>query len=248
METIVSTSSPSSLSQLNERRNSGIRAMPNPSYEYSKRNNKKIRSKKQAKRHESLCYLLSLFGNDYVNFNEDEDDIFQRENILMDQESPFFKLFSDDQKLKIWLDFISKSGDKQDHLLDQYDIQMIQYESRTVDDREPLEKAHECFCRIDKNIRAIYKKEHSLICLEKYESEILPLFLCTNFSEHCLSGIDCPFERMVLHGLSQYLNIKSKSFDGENGSKHVILKCDNELFKLRMPPILLSEYVRKRFF
>ena len=48
-----------------------------------------------------VCYLLSLFGNDYVNFDEDEDDIFQRDNILIDQDSPFFRLFSDNQKLKV---------------------------------------------------------------------------------------------------------------------------------------------------
>ncbi|RNA24812.1 R3H domain-containing 4 [Brachionus plicatilis] len=226
----------------------GNNYIPNPMYDYSKRSQKKIRSKRQARRHESLCYLLSFFGHDYASL-EEEDDMVQTTSILIENDSPFFKLISNEENLKHWLDFISKSGDKQDDFLENYESQIINHESNiTKLDNNPFVSAHKRFLKIDKNLQPIYRKEYSLICLKKFESEIVPLFLCTPNSEYFISEIHCPFDRMVLYGLSQYLNIKSKSFEGSNGAKNVKLNCNNQNFRLQMPPILLSEYIQKRFF
>ncbi len=47
-------------------------------------------------------------------------------------------------------------------------------------------------------------------CLEKYEDRVVSAFSAIN-PEHCIVNIICSYERMILHGLCQYLDIKSKS-------------------------------------
>lgn len=47
--------------------------------------------------------------------------------------------------------------------------------------------------------------------LLKYENQIIPVFESNETNEHCIANMDNSLERMIVHGLCQYLDINSKS-------------------------------------
>lgn len=236
----------------------------NNEYEYSRATMKKMKSKRKGRRFENLCHLLSLFTDDIWGDDYDLDDLAD-----FSQNSLFYQLFQNDAYLQKWYKFLAKTGEEQDVVLDELDKlnssvgsssdESILDESscgedesgREEDDDENsidrLEFGDNAFNKIDKNIKPVLKRQYSLQYLLKYENQIIPVFESNKTSEHCIGNMENSIERMIVHGLCQYLDIKSKSYrDNQQGTILKMIKTNDGKFLI--PPILLSEFLRERFF
>lgn len=236
--------------------------LPNRSHKYSKRNKKKISAKKHGLRHQNFCYMLNMVYGDSITDDEFE---FEENDHLIDKESPFSKLTLSETNLQIWLDFLSKSGQEQEDFLKEnnvneykrngkenthsYFINLSQNSINSNDsESEIINEEHwkisqHYFNRIDRNIREAMKKPISVDCIEKYENQVLNAF--TRSQEHIINNIVCSFERLIIHGLCQFFDAKSKTF--ENGdSKSMVLKCVKN-FESKKPPISLSHFLKRKF-
>ena len=179
----------------------------------------------------------------------DDEFEFEENNDLVDRDSPFSRLILNPNNLKVWVEFMSKTGEEQDDFLKALDLEEVKRETINNGNLGPadvdsdLKLALLSYRRIDKNIREVMKKESSMDCIQKYEKSVIDAFSVASAQEHSIQDLVCKFERLILHGLCQYIDVKSKSV--ENGDS-VIMRMALKGVKFRKPGILLSDFLKKK--
>lgn len=205
---------------------------------------------KQARRCENLKYLLTLTEKD------DESDV--ETDMFEPSVSHFTELFMEQEKMKIWNDFINSSEDEQNQILRQAERKIskkTKEEGTNMTDCEDLDEAweevdkrashpaftaQECFQKIDKHIKSYLKRRHvPMGVLESLERDLVAFFTEWPSSVY-LSDLKNSFERMMLHALCQYLDLLSSSYD-DSGNRRTQVENKHEDF---VPPsTLLTEYL-----
>lgn len=206
----------------------------------------------KARRVENLRHLLALA--------EKEDSIDLDFDIFEPSMSAFAELFNEKEKMQVWNEFVNSSEEEQERIISgrslpdtileeeeegEEGFQMVnRMQGDKTDKRKyhPSYSAEECFQRIDKKIRVHLKKKHvTLELLSKLEENVIEFFQAWPDSVYvqCLNG---GFERMMMHGVCQYLDLQSKSIEN-NGQRQTQVENFHPVF---IPPtILLSSYLQR---
>ncbi|KAL6469310.1 hypothetical protein MHYP_G00228340 [Metynnis hypsauchen] len=196
------------------------------------------KGKKSKRRQENTHYLANLLERDECSKDEAE---------ACETASPtvFTEACTNGSYVEYWNDFMNRSGEEQEKLLG-----LLEEDARCnsvkapKDQRElnPAYTAQECFRRIDRRLRlSLKRKRFPMRTLEILESDLLTFFGATPHSVY-VTKLGNSFERLLLHGICQYMDLVSASFDC-NGARQTKVVNKREEF---LPPCpLLSAYLEQ---
>ncbi|XP_067678215.1 R3H domain-containing protein 4-like [Haliotis asinina] len=202
---------------------------------------------KQARRTENFRQLLTLA-------EKDELGELQLDNMFEPSSSAFEKLFSEREKMKIWNDFVNRSEEEQETILHPSRSQNKRTESadENLDDSweeipdkrtaHPAFTAEECYRKVDRKLKDLLKRRQlPMGILENLEEEIVSFFKEWPSSVF-VSKLASSYERMMVHALCQFLDLRSQSYD-EDGERRTQVENKHNTF---LPPSpLLSQYLQK---
>ncbi|ESO92929.1 hypothetical protein LOTGIDRAFT_239569 [Lottia gigantea] len=193
---------------------------------------------RRARRTENLQYILNMVDRDEI-----ETDVVTLKDPHV---SAFAQLFMDQEKMKIWNDFVNgnmdrKKKEKKEEMLDDEEWEEIP-DKRVV---HPAFTAEESFQRLHSSFKKLLRRRHiPLGLLEKLEDEIMTFFRDWPNSVF-ISEITCSFERLLLHHLCQFLCLHSSS-KTRGGVRRTHIE---NLYDDFLPPdTLLSEYIEKHIY
>ncbi|XP_035207547.1 R3H domain-containing protein 4-like [Stegodyphus dumicola] len=199
------------------------------------------KSGKKKKRVENSNYLLSLADPDEAQELSIQDFIPQTVSV-------FTQFFIHRDNIEIWSEFINCTKDNEDWfqknvIVEDTEVADAHDDSHDGRNEHPAYTAAECFRKIDGDLRYMFKKRHiPMGTLIHLENELVTFFVNRPESiYHC--QIPSSFERLMVHALSQYLDLSSLSYN-RNGSRWTRVRNKKSYFYL--PPILLSSYLERR--
>jgi len=187
------------------------------------------------RRLENLNMLLS-------HAEADEDDSGQVDfvDLVSHQSSAFRDLFVEPEKMSAWVAFVNSSEEEQEHVLaaaeklklceffmddadndvdcgsdfvhiGQADDGMPNQPSAAQRDFEVT--AHQCFQRINRNLRSFLRHNHFPNGeLHRLEEELVAFFVEWPKSVY-IADLPDGYRRLMLHAVSQYLDLDARSFD-----------------------------------
>lgn len=217
---------------------------------------KKKMGANKARRCENLRHLLNLVPK------EDWDNL-EKHDKLESNVSVFAELLMESEKWEIWNDYINSSEEEQREFLEnskqKHDkSEETEQSTNDTDDKDfdpeswelipdmrtthPGFTAEECYQRLDRRLRSTLKRRHFPQGLLMSIEEELVTFFQEWPNAIYISQLANSFERMLLHAICQYLDLKSKSFDNE-GTRRTEVENNKEYFK--PPNVLLSQYIQK---
>uniref|UniRef100_A0A0B6YUA7 R3H domain-containing protein n=2 Tax=Arion vulgaris TaxID=1028688 RepID=A0A0B6YUA7_9EUPU len=210
---------------------------------------------RRSRRLDNLKYL--------INLQEKDDDLVLNDpsSTFEPSSSIFEELFENADKMEMWNSFVESSEEEQRKILNYRGLHDIKEDSEEdvntegtvttaednwvmiLDERSdhPAFSPKECYSRVDRNLRALLKRRQlPMGILANLEREIVTFFHDCPTTVY-ISSITSSFERMLLHALCQYLNLRSQSFD-DNGSRKT--QVENKHRHFRPPLLLLTEYLQ----
>ncbi|XP_064626537.1 R3H domain-containing protein 4-like isoform X2 [Lineus longissimus] len=202
----------------------------------------------------TVKYLLSLVES------EDLDEM-NIGDFMEPTMSAFAELLAEQEKMKVWNDFVNHTEEEQNFFLQnqQYSDEAAGEVGETsskpaqddhdwvhLDDKReahPAFSADECFQRIDSNLKALLHKRQlprGVIC--QLEEQIIMFFKEWPTSVY-VSKVPSSFERLLLHAVCQYLDLKSHSFCCQ-GERQTEVENKHQTF---LPPdTALSTYLESK--
>lgn len=223
---------------------------------------KKGQGVRQRRRLENTNFLLSLVENEEYSSHEETFSEF-----VSSASSSFETLFSNKKSMEIWNDFINQTGEEQEEFLNHLGemgevrgtlakVEKEQKEKEVAmkdedeeftvlhhtDERQahPANTPKECYARINSSLRAFLRRRHfPKGSLENHEEELVAWFTEDPHSVW-VSHLPNSFERLLLHAVSQYLDLNSSSYDCQ-GIRQTKVENKNDHFH---PPLMcLSKYL-----
>ncbi|XP_062620516.1 R3H domain-containing protein 4-like [Saccostrea cucullata] len=195
-----------------------------------------------------------------LNMAEKEDSFELDFDIFEPTISAFAELFNEKEKMQAWNSFVNSSEEEQERIISgrsipetiteeeeevEGDFQMVERTTENTTDKRkyhPSYTAEECFQRIDKKIKTHLRRKHiPLEFLMSLEENVIDFFRSwpdSVYIQHLTGG----FERMMLHGVCQYLDLHSKSVEN-NGERHTHVENPYPVFD--PPTVLLSSYLQR---
>ncbi|ETE68975.1 hypothetical protein L345_05225 [Ophiophagus hannah] len=169
----------------------------------------KAKGKKSLQRLENTRYLMTLL---------ERDDCASEDGDLAHPASPsiFTEACSNETYMKIWNDFMNRSGEEQERVL----LYLEEEASKKPKNKLP-DKTEET--------------------LEGLEEELLAFF-STNPQAVYTAMMDNSFERLLLHALCQYMDLVSASSNYEGKRQ---MKVSNKRTVFLPPELLLSTYLEQ---
>ncbi|XP_018322633.1 R3H domain-containing protein 4 isoform X1 [Agrilus planipennis] len=139
--------------------------------------------------------------------NEEEEDATGYVKLADKHKTPLTRLLEDETALHFWNDFIHKSEEEQEEFLKN---------SNSGHKKEVLEnpKINTLYFRISSKIRRMLKIKRKLPIdlLQKIETDLLDFFTSSSTGEGVyILTPNSSFERLLLHGISQYHGLTSLS-------------------------------------
>lgn len=199
-------------------------------------------SGKKKRRVDNCNYLLSLADPDEALELSIQDFIPQTASV-------FSKMFINREKIEILNDFLNCSQNNEEWFkgsVSENESSEIQKDAGASNyDLRSNHPAYikSCFQRISYDLRFMLKKRVPLGALIRLEEELITFFVNRPTAiYHC--QIADNFERLLIHALSQYMDLLSLSYD-RNGSRWTRVKNKHKDFIL--PDILLSSYLENRY-
>ncbi|GFN95035.1 R3h domain-containing protein 4-like [Plakobranchus ocellatus] len=220
------------------------------------------RGVRRARRIDNLRYLLNLEEKD------EEMALTDPMSSVEPSSSLFEKLLNNPDKMEAWNRFVESSEEDQRKVLNYRGLHDIKEDVEEEDEKEEakLEKGgavnseeiwvmildkrsdhpafspQKCYERVDRNLRALLKRRQlPMGMLANLEREIVSFFHEFPTSVF-LSDISNSYERMLLHALCQYLNLRSQSYDDDGSRK---TQVENLYPGFRPPSLLLTEYLQQ---
>ncbi|GFR91582.1 R3H domain-containing protein 4-like [Elysia marginata] len=226
-------------------------------------NSGRKRGVRRARRVDNLKYLLNLE-------EKDEDMALNDPMASVEPSSSLFEtLLNNPDKMEMWNRFVESSEEEQRKVLNYRGLHDIKEEFEEEEEDEkvaeheggsprnsedvwvmildkrsdhPAYSPKKCYERVDRNLRALLKRRQlPLGMLANLEREIVTFFHEFPTSVF-LSDISNSYERMLLHALCQYLNLRSQSYD-DHGSRKT--QVENLFPGFRPPSLLLTEYLQQ---
>jgi len=183
---------------------------------------------RRKRRNDNFYFLCSLLDG------LDPDEIPDENDFSM---TAFGELFVDPAKMKVWADFISMAEEDQENFLHSTQkVKPVPNKMETVETRID----NPDFERIEQNIRHFLRSEQlSKDALANYEDDLVFAFNECVFDSLVLN-IPSSFERMVVHGLCQYMQLQAQT---HKVKKKRLMEIENISQGFSSPTQLLSEYL-----
>lgn len=202
----------------------------------------KAKGRKSLQRLENTRYLMTLLERDECATEEGE---------LAHPASPsiFTEACNNETYMKIWNDFMNRSGEEQERVLFYLEEEAKKKRKNKLPDKEEIKwKEHpayspkECFQRISRRLRSTLKRSRiPMETLECLEEELLAFFSVSPHSVYT-AMMDNSFERLLLHALCQYMDLASASSNYEGKRQ---MKVSNKHLVFLPPELLLSTYLEQ---
>lgn len=190
--------------------------------------------------------------NELTNEGEkEEDDSCQVEYIdLINRtaESAFTQLFTNSENMSLWNSYINGSEEEQQNILAQRAKGNRDYGADFAEEipscpSNIVFSASQCFLRINHNLRQFLRKnQFPKGELQRQEDELVTFF------QECpdavyIAQIGDGFRRMLLHIVSQYLDLRSHSFDNPPGVRKTVVESRASSF---VPPATsLAKFLKR---
>ncbi|ESN92468.1 hypothetical protein HELRODRAFT_194195 [Helobdella robusta] len=185
------------------------------------------------RRQENLQFLLSQI--DGIDF--DESDSVDLCDLIDIQPSAFTELFQEEEKMAVWNNFVNWTEDEQ--------LEFLKVPAFEKKDKNNLggevtddgfvnlgTSAEKAFARISQKLRHfLNRKQIPKGELEKIEVDLIDYFHEWPNSVY-VTCLPDGFKRMLLHAVSQYLDLEAKSFDNL-GNRKTQVEAKNSVF---IPP------------
>ncbi|KAJ3599926.1 hypothetical protein NHX12_033880 [Muraenolepis orangiensis] len=181
----------------------------------------RAKGKKSLRRLENSRYLANLLEKEECCVEELEV------GSLPALPSIFTEACTNENYAEQWDDFMNRSGEEQERLLDQMNV-------------EHVFSAQACFVRIDRRLRcSLRRKQIPMGTLEMLEEGVLSFF---NTHPHAVytTNLASSFQRLLLHAVCQYMDLVSASSDCK-GTRQT--KVVNKQEDFQPPCPLLSVYL-----
>lgn len=202
----------------------------------------KAKGKKSLQRLENTRYLMTLL---------ERDDCTSEEGDLAHPAPPsiFTEACSNETYMKIWNDFMNRSGEEQERVLLYLEEEASKKSKNKLSNKAEIKwKEHppfapkDCFQRISRRLRTTLKRSRiPMGTLEGLEEELLAFF-STNPHAVYTAMMDNSFERLLLHALCQYMDLVSASSDYDGKRQ---MKVSNKRTVFLPPELLLSTYLEQ---
>ncbi|XP_007434704.1 R3H domain-containing protein 4 [Python bivittatus] len=202
----------------------------------------KAKGRKSLQRLENTRYLMNLL---------ERDDCTSEEGDLAHPAPPsiFTEACSNETYVKIWNDFMNRSGEEQERVLLYLEEEASKKTKNKLPDKAEIKwKDHppftpkDCFQRISRRLRTTLKRSRiPMGTLEGLEEELLAFF-STNPHAVYTAMMDNSFERLLLHALCQYMDLVSASSNYEGKRQ---MKVSNKRTVFLPPELLLSTYLEQ---
>lgn len=198
------------------------------------------------RRYENLCFLLSLSDHEEIG----ELDI---SDLVSNNTSVFAKLLSNEESMKVWSEFVNLSDEEQEAFMGQKrktaaPAQNIDRGNTAEDEHIPTERdavaiAEKAFNKIGGHIRGVLTKKHFPMGGLKYHEQEVIAYFSDDPTAVMISSVPSSFDRLLVHGVCQFLGLKSMS-TSRNGDR--IMEIENKQETFCIPSLLLSQYLEKR--
>lgn len=205
----------------------------------------KAKGRKSLQRLENTQYLLTLLETDGDKLGPEDGD-------LAPPAAPgiFAEACSNETYVEVWNDFMNRSGEEQERVLQYLEDEgkskaRRRGPSRGVDRRkeDPAYTPRECFQRISRRLRAVLKRSRiPMETLETWEERLLRFFSVSPQAVYT-AMLDNSFERLLLHAVCQYMDLISASANLEGKRQ---MKVSNWHLDFLPPGLLLSAYLEQR--
>lgn len=206
------------------------------------------KSGKKKKRIENSNYLLSLA-------DVEEAKEISIHDFIPDTVSVFSQLLQEREKMEMWNEFINCSDDsdwfKSNHpevgesRESSYDESTTNSADTCADNRNrhPAFSAAECFQKIDSGLRCMLRKKHVPLGTLNYLEDDLITFFTSRPQSVYDSHFSNSFERLLIHALSQYMDLDSLSYD-KSGARWTRVR--NNYPDFRPPSMPLSHFLGEK--
>eukprot|EP00112_Aurelia_sp_Birch-Aquarium-sp1_P013605 Seg289.10 transcript_id=Seg289.10/GoldUCD/mRNA.D3Y31 product="R3H domain-containing protein 4" protein_id=Seg289.10/GoldUCD/D3Y31 len=191
---------------------------------------------RRKRRNENLFFLYSLVDGVDPEELQDDDDY---------NMTTFGELFVDPTKMKVWAQFVNLSEEDQRTFLDT----SCSCKHETVGDHTTVDAGAEeiehvlknpNFERISRNIRDFLRSDNlAKESLFEFEEDLISSMTDDPLSVLHLN-IPSSFERMIMHGLCQYMHLRAMT---HKFKKKRIMEIENQSSAFEAPNPLLSEYL-----
>ncbi|XP_046849043.1 R3H domain-containing protein 4-like [Xenia sp. Carnegie-2017] len=163
-------------------------------------------------------------------------------DFMVQSASAFEKVFQNESQLKRWNAFMNLKGEDQDqylHELSQGNDYKITVSQQTSSIQADFGIASKCFQNVEHKIKSTLKGRNiSMSGLKYFEQELLYFFNQTQETV-LISLIPSSMDRLIIHGICQYLNLSSQS-EPKN-----VIQVENQKSEFFPPNILLSQYLER---
>ncbi|XP_061457610.1 R3H domain-containing protein 4 [Rhineura floridana] len=202
----------------------------------------RAKGRKSLQRLENTRYLMTLL---------EQDECASEEGDLTHPASPsiFTEACNNETYMKIWNDFMNRSGEEQERVLLYLEEEAAKKRTNQLPGKaevkwkeHPNDTPKQCFLRISRRLRMTLKRGRvPMGTLECLEEDLLAFFSASPRSVYT-AMMDSSFERLLLHALCQYMDLASASSDYEGKRQ---MKVSNKHTVFLPPELLLSTYLEQ---
>ncbi|CAG9533272.1 unnamed protein product [Cercopithifilaria johnstoni] len=197
---------------------------------------------RKQRRYENARLLYSMV--DARDICEDYSDIMQSTVTALS------KLFTEEENMQAWNIFIEKNEEEQREFLESFETEEVQQHCFSSDESShqgnPLHSAEVSFSRLNRRFRMMLR--HKTLPLEfmAVNEKEMRKFFCESVLpvSEWSSSVLPRLKRLIIHALSQYLSLISKSvLIGSGGEK--LVKVRNKYCSFRPPSETLVDYLKR---
>ncbi|XP_058871008.1 R3H domain-containing protein 4-like [Acipenser ruthenus] len=204
----------------------------------------KAKGRKSLRRLENTRYLANLLERDECSKDEEEES---------EQTAPpsiFTEACTNENYVKLWNDFMNRSGEEQEKLLVYLEEEAKRKRSTKLpekaenDQREeyPAYTPKDSFQRIDRRLRAALKRKQIPMGTLEFLEEKLMVFFSAQPQSVFKAVLESSYERLLLHAICQYMDLVSASSDCDGKRQTEVVNKQEEFLP---PGLLLSAYLEQ---
>ncbi|KRZ89791.1 R3H domain-containing protein 4 [Trichinella sp. T8] len=212
------------------------------------RNTQRRLNSRRMRRHENTRMLLNLFDPDDIHFDVCIDD-------FAEYQSVFSQLFTDSEKMQMWNNFVEMSEEEQAAILSEKCESRKKWENcwnrnNNSEERAKTEKKLDAIDSQDARYANVDSRMKATLGVGNLYADQLEAFEC-ELTEHftklpkvkCVKWVKLSSDRMLLHAVSQWLFLKSRS---RNKAGKRITTVTNPRCDFVAPKMTLAAYLKEK--
>lgn len=195
---------------------------------------RKCQGKKKSRRYQDVNTLMTLV-------EEDEFGEVSITDLAPCHDTQFARLLNDSVSMARWNEFAESSEEAQQLYLKHSGAKGNA--QRKHGRNGGALSAQDAYCNIESGLRCVLRKSRVPLQLLSFLEEKLTSFFLEHPLEIFISENLTSFERLLLHAISQYHQLFSRSFDAKDNSEGRYVKVVNPHQDFRVPMLSLGDFL-----